>query len=126
MQPDLVAELGDDRGSRPGAARPAAGPPAVPSGTLATRLNVACCPADSPPSNTALTGSSSLSGVLDRWWLRGPEGCAVQHDASFVVRLVPEAAGDSFDLLSDAVAAFGTGVDDPRFQDDLDLMATTS
>ncbi len=50
----------------------------------------------------------------------------MEQDGSFVVRLVPEAAGDAFDLLDDAVAALGPGVGDPELQEAFNLGVTTS
>lgn len=45
----------------------------------------------------------------------------MQHEASFVVGLVPEAAGDALDLLDDAVAGLGPGVGDTEFEGTFDL-----
>ena len=45
----------------------------------------------------------------------------MQHDAPFVVRLVPEAAGDTLDLLDDSVAALRAGVGDADLEEPFDL-----
>jgi len=57
---------------------------------------------------------------------RGPVGCAVQHDAPFVVLLVTEPASDAFDLLDDAVVSLGPGVWCCRAAGTLRSRATTS
>ena len=45
----------------------------------------------------------------------------MQHDAPFVVRLVPEPAGDALDLLDHAVVALGPGVRDTELEEAFDL-----
>ncbi len=60
------------------------------------------------PTNAALgflAGLTSTAGSS-----RGPVGCAMQHDAPFVVVLVTEPTGDAFDLLDDPVVALGPSV----------------
>ena len=104
LEGDLPHARGDDRVR-------AVGPPRRGPYSCVRRLN--CC--------SDLGRWALLAGSLAAGGSRGPAGRAVEHYASFVVRLVAEAAGGALDLLDDAVVAHGSGVRDTEFGEPLDL-----